>query len=808
MILETQTPPNRSHSRLAAFLTFISLAIHGMAPAATFTWTNGVTGNWSSTSLTTDWKSATAPNAAGTAISYTHFPSGSASASVTLDMDATVGSIGHGAGPGGNTGSFTIQRDASSHVLTMDNTGGVTNLFGNSNAAIIGNGNANTYDITQLYPDIIISNTDLDIGSTSGGVKIGSSANSNSITATTSQNLNLRWNAGNAGRPMTVNASIGTSGAGTITLNHYGTGSPTHTMNLNGTIGSKVGGITQDTTVSILSLNGNNSAFAGSILLKSGILQANHANALGTGGNITFSGATLRYTAASEGQNWASRFKNSSSPISLDTNGRSVTLTAIDATNTAGLTKSGTGTLTLSAPNNFTGPTTVNAGTLRLGNGTTSAALSDSDAVIVFSGSTLNLNYSGTDTIRELWLNGTQMPPGIHGASDPSGLLTGAGTLTVTGTADVLPTTPGQKPGLREGMLAGAFNLTDPNPGHEVPLSTRMANTAVGWTENTTWLYTGEIHLDGGTYVFAEHFDDSVLLCIDGQVVLNDSQSSISTNSSLTLPAGWHSIELRLGNTGGAAGPVERRLAGLGVAWKKQGDADWNPLADTGDGEFPADHLLRRTARRLAACRLQHHRREPRRADQAGRGTRGHRQRMVRPHHLDLQRRDLSRERLLQLRRKLRRQRFLDHRRTVGSEQRPELGFHQQDALVRGRLAFLRTPAWQHLGRRGTIERRPRRPRRGLAKKRRTRLERSRKSRRRHPPAHPHHHRSLPVPIPGPARPRRSQPCQGTVGGKPTTRRTNHKARRHSLAVGNGQPLSRGRHVGLREARHINQSIP
>lgn len=169
-------------------------------------------------------------------ISYTQYPSGSASASVTLDMDATVDSIGHGAGPGGNTGSFTIQRDASSHVLTMDNTGGGTNLFGNANSAISGSGNANTFDITQIDPDIVIANTDLDIGSTSGGVKIGSSANSNSITATTSQNLNLRWNVGNAGRPMTVNASIGTSGAGTITLNHFGSGSPTHTLNLNGTL--------------------------------------------------------------------------------------------------------------------------------------------------------------------------------------------------------------------------------------------------------------------------------------------------------------------------------------------------------------------------------------------------------------------------------------------------------------------------------------------------------------------------------------------------------------------------------------------
>ncbi|TAE88564.1 MAG: hypothetical protein EAZ65_04170 [Verrucomicrobia bacterium] len=569
---------------LAASASLLALVLSGASHAATFNWSNGATGNWSSTSPTTDWKSATVPNAAGAVVRYTHTGNASAGGSVTLDQDATVGIIDHQTGVSASTGVFTVARSGG-FALTMDNSGGGNSLFGNNNAAIIGNGNSNTYNITRVHSDIVIANTDLDIGSISGGVLIGTSANSNSITASTDQNLNLRWNAGNTGRPMTVNAAIGTSGAGTITLNHYGSGVGTHTMNLNGVIGAKVGAIIQDTSVSILSLNADNSAFVGSILLKSGTLSANHANALGSSGDITFSGGTLRYTAASAGQDWAPRFKNSGSPITLDTNGRSVTLSGIDATNTAGLNKSGTGTLTLSGSNSFTGPTTVNTGTLRLGNGTTSASLSDSDAVIV-SGGTLELNYSGTDTIRELWLNGTQMPPGVHGASDPSGLLTGAGTLTVTGTADVLPSAPGQKPGLREGMLAVAFNLTDPNPGHEVPLSTRMADTATGWTENTTWLYTGEIHLDGGTYVFAEHFDDSVSLCIDGQVVLNDGQSSISTDSSLTLPAGWHTIELRLGNTSGAAGPSSGGLSGLGVAWKKQGDATWNPLADSGDGSF------------------------------------------------------------------------------------------------------------------------------------------------------------------------------------------------------------------------------
>jgi hypothetical protein len=51
--------------------------------------------------------------------------------------------------------------------------------------------------------------------------------------------------------------------------------------------------------------------------------------------------------------------------------------------------------------------------------------------VIVAGGATLNLNYTGTDTVDELWINGVQKAPGVYGSSDPSGQLTGTGTLTV-----------------------------------------------------------------------------------------------------------------------------------------------------------------------------------------------------------------------------------------------------------------------------------------------------------------------------------------------------------------------------------------
>ena len=98
--------------------------------------------------------------------------------------------------------------------------------------------------------------------------------------------------------------------------------------------------------------------------------------------------------------------------------------------NGGSLVKQGGGTLTLTGSNTYTGNTTVNAGTLRLGNGTQNTSLADSSDLIVAPGGMLYLNYAGTDVIDELWLDGQQMPPGVY-SSSRSGFITGPGTLTV-----------------------------------------------------------------------------------------------------------------------------------------------------------------------------------------------------------------------------------------------------------------------------------------------------------------------------------------------------------------------------------------
>jgi len=127
--------------------------------------------------------------------------------------------------------------------------------------------------------------------------------------------------------------------------------------------------ITQNNANGSLTLAGANT-FTGTTYITSGILQANHASALGNGGAITFGGGSLQFGSTLNNAivDWGTRINDSSAPIKLDTNGQAVTLAgSIPVSNTAGLTKAGAGTLILSSPQSYAGATIISGGTLKLG---------------------------------------------------------------------------------------------------------------------------------------------------------------------------------------------------------------------------------------------------------------------------------------------------------------------------------------------------------------------------------------------------------------------------------------------------------
>jgi autotransporter-associated beta strand protein len=153
--------------------------------------------------------------------------------------------------------------------------------------------------------------------------------------------------------------------------------------------------------------NGGN-LYSGLTQLLGGTVTINQAQALSSAGGIVFGGGVLRYGSVTP--DLSGRIAGSTSPIVIDTQGNSVTFAyPIAASNTGGLTKRGTGTLTLNGANAYQGTTTIEAGTLR--------AAAQAIPGDIINSSTLTLS------------NDALTVGGVY-----AGVISGTGAVSVTGT--------------------------------------------------------------------------------------------------------------------------------------------------------------------------------------------------------------------------------------------------------------------------------------------------------------------------------------------------------------------------------------
>lgn len=229
-------------------------------------------------------------------------------------------------------------------------------------------------------------------------------------------------------------------------------------------------------------------------------------------------------------------------------------------------------------------------------------------AVQVDAGSTLNL----TGTIRQGAItktgNGMLILSGVNSIS--GGVALNAGALSLKNDAALgasTATMSGGKlvlnglPGLHEGSLSvSSLDPNQANPRTATRLSTTMANTNVGWSDNQQWNYSGYVYVPTASrWTFGECIDDAAWLKVDDTVVLNDGAWNNVTLGTISLTAGWHRIDARFMNGAGGAGysGVGIWATGFGFGVDRQGRgsataANFTTLSDPGDGSVLLRDLL------------------------------------------------------------------------------------------------------------------------------------------------------------------------------------------------------------------------
>lgn len=204
---------------------------------------------------------------------------------------------------------------------------------------------------------------------------------------------------------------------------------------------SKVSGVTVNSGGQLmLADNANNVTNANWDLAAGAVLNLNGTGkATDSPQTVANADGALRFAIAQNSSPSSSNFNNpvvlqSDTVISVIAGGTSFTtgvLTGV-VSGSGGLTKHGSGTLVLSnASDSYGGDTKLLAGgPLSI----TNPILADGRDVYLITGSTFNLNFSGNDTIRSLYLDGVAQPVGTYGNSTSgfASLITGSGFLNVT----------------------------------------------------------------------------------------------------------------------------------------------------------------------------------------------------------------------------------------------------------------------------------------------------------------------------------------------------------------------------------------
>jgi len=397
----------------------------------------------------------------------------------------------------------------SAAVLEMSHVGSVANasvlFFDADGADSTAVGGSGTWDTSSSLWRLATSTGALQTWTNGGGdsANLGSTAGTLTIANGVTINITGITNGLSAGGTHVIAAT----GTGSINLNggNIDTGT-TNNRILQITAPISGSGALTFSSNGTLMLGGTNTYLGGTILNgNSGVLELDSSGALGTTGTITFgtsTGSVLKYTSSNT-TDYSNRFSTIANQLfKVDTNGQSVTWATALTSIGGSLTKSGTGTLTLSGNSSYSGDTNISAGTVSISafgviGGNSNLGKSGTINLGSGTGTAATLIYTGTGETTDKSLNFVSTTTGgvVIDQSGASGLLKITGNTTNAGTTKTI-TLQGSNGG--NGWFAG--NLLEGTAGAGAKLFKDGSNT---WTVSGTNTFTGGTTVNAGKLVAA-----------------------------------------------------------------------------------------------------------------------------------------------------------------------------------------------------------------------------------------------------------------------------------------------------------------
>ena len=478
-----------------------------------------------------------------------------------------------GAGVGGGWHTFEVRLgNGSGGAGAQNQTGGWTNTFGLGVSGILGKaldtyaGNAAT---ASNYVALVDSGGTLFRFDTGSATSL-TLQNTINVTANSSIDMGADFTGITYGKLILNNSTLTTAATGApgATTLSFGSTTAIGTAVISNIANStlNLGALDDAGTAATLNFNGagtlvmntaSTSLVAGSVIgVNAGKIVSSHGTALA---NATINvGASVGLFEVAGSQSIAGL--TGSGSVTLNgynlsigaADNLSTTFTGVisDGTTAGGLIKTGTGTLTLSGANTFTGALTVNAGTLKFGSltaaGTTAAGttvdaagtidlngLAIGNEAIALSGELTNTSATGASLAGTVTLSGTgTVSADATKSLTLGGMVTGSGALAKTGAGTV--------------VLNGANDFSGQATIADGTLQLGNASALGSTAAGTTVDATGTLDLNG-LAVGAE------AIALSGSLT-NSSATAASLSGAITLGAGTATLVTNAGSltlTGG-----------------------------------------------------------------------------------------------------------------------------------------------------------------------------------------------------------------------------------------------------------------